>query len=93
MAQRFSLRMILAIVAFSGVASLVLSAWYRGYRWPVAIIMSLVGLGLVVGVHALLFFMAQLYSSMMKTRDVDQGQNPFATEPPPQILPVQDPEV
>lgn len=76
---QFSLRWILAVTAVCGFVSLIGAAAVRGAPWAAAVVVAIGAVGLILTVHALMFFMIWVLSLLPPLRGrVVTGQSPFA---------------
>ena len=76
---QFSLRSILAATAVCGFVSLIGAAAVRGAPWAAAVVIAIAALGLILVVHALMFFVVRVLSLLPPLRGpVVTGQSPFA---------------
>lgn len=91
---KFSIRSLLLLMVVAGFVFLTIAQAVSGQAWAIAICIALLSLTLSFLVYAAVFFLAvpaALVSQAMETNTVPTS--PFAThQPPPQILPPQDPE-
>jgi hypothetical protein len=76
---QFSLRWILAVTAVCGFVSLIGAAAVRGAPWAAAVVVAIGAVGLILMVHALMFFVIWLLSLVPPLRGrAVKGQSPFA---------------
>lgn len=91
---KFSIRSLLLLMVVAGFVFLTASQAVRGQSWAIAVCIALLSLLLSFVVYTVVFFLAvpaALISQAMETNTAPTS--PFAThQPPPQILPPQDPE-
>ncbi|MFA8019020.1 hypothetical protein [Bremerella cremea] len=88
MNQRFSITKLFVFVAFAAVTSLIIRQAFIGADWAKAVAILVLGVGLWIGTHMVLGFLALLTSSYEAKSNPARAQSPFATDQPaPQVLP------
>ncbi|MHB0960947.1 MAG: hypothetical protein ACYC0X_33725 [Pirellulaceae bacterium] len=91
---RFTLRRLLLLMTASGVFFLIVAQAVDGHAWAIGV--SLAGASLLLSflVYGILFVLAYLLATILGwIRSPVAVSTPFATlEPPPQIIPPEDPE-
>jgi hypothetical protein len=91
---RFTLRWLLLLTTFCGFFFFIVAFAARGQAWAVAVTLAGVGLVAAFLCYGVFFGLAYIIASLIGlTRSPVPGGTPFATaEPPPQLLPPEEPE-
>ena len=91
---RFTIRWLLLLMTVSSFFFLVLSFAVGGQAWAIAVSLSVGSLLLAFVCYAVVFGLAALIAAVRGLlRPTPRGDTPFATaEPPPQIIPPEEPE-
>jgi threonine/homoserine/homoserine lactone efflux protein len=91
---RFTIRWLLALMTVSSVFFLVVSLAVQGKTWAIALSVSVASLGVAFTMYAVFFGMAYVMASTGSAfRRSPVVGTPFATaEPPPQLVPPQEPD-
>ena len=94
LAPRLSVRALFGLVVLTGFASLVVAQAIRGAPWAGALVMAGVTLGTMVLLYAVAFLVVWVMAGPGRDPLGPRQGTPFATsEPPPQILPPEEPEL
>lgn len=78
---QFSLRWVLGVTAVCAVFFLIAAQAKEGSAWATAVTIAVASLGMVLAVHAGMFFVVWLFSLLAPRwvrRRFDSGQSPFA---------------
>ena len=91
---RFTLRWLMLLISVISVFCVIVAQAFRGHAWALGISLAVASLVLSFLLYGAFFCLACLLALMRRAqRPAVAAASPFATvEPPPQIIPPEDPE-
>lgn len=91
---RFTLRWLMLLITVISVFCVIVAQAFRGHAWAMGVSLAVASLLLSFLIYGALFCLAYLLASVRGSARTPVGvASPFATvEPPPQIIPPEDPE-
>ena len=89
---KFTIRLPLAVMTFTGLLCLVSVFAGRGHSWAVAVLTTIFTVVLGFLVYAMFFVITWIFSCVVGQFETKQPRSPFAQHrPPPQIVPPDEP--